>query len=476
MASRVFLLIIGLTVSTVAASESPNVILLMCDDLGYGDTGFNGNSIIQTPHLDQMARSGALLTNFHAGAAVCSPTRGTCLTGRHHYRYGIWSANRGHLPKQEITLARMLKSQGYTTGHFGKWHLGTLSREFSAKGAKRDPEVNFAPPWERDYDRSFVTESAVATWNPSKHLRYKNNPYWEDSVVATENLEGDDSRVIMDRAIPFINTAVATSTPFLAVIWFHAPHVPVVAGPDHLAMYEGHGEAAHYYGCITAMDEQVGRLRNRMKTLGIERDTIVFFCSDNGPEGKQPKGVTAGVTGGLRGRKRSEYEGGIRVPALVQWTGRIPPGTVIDSPLSTLDYFPTVRDVIGWQMPDDRPIDGTNMLPMLVGQRDNRPPIPFRVGETAGIIDGKFKLLIRKFPDDQAELYDLDIDRAETKSIAADNPNRVRKMTDMLRRVEESTRRSHAGVDYAAGFSPAETWVPLGGSKTKAKTLQTENK
>ena len=461
MALRTGVLILAVLVCLVVAAESPNVILLMCDDLGYGDTGFNGNSIIKTPHLDEMAKSGAVLTNFHAGAAVCSPTRGTCLTGRHHYRYGIWSANRGHLPAQEITLAKMLKTRGYTTGHFGKWHLGTLSREFSAKGQKRNPQLHYAPPWERDYDRSFVTESAVATWDPATHSRYENNPYWDDGVVAKQNLKGDDSRVIMDRVLPFINGAVADSTPFLAVVWFHAPHVPVVAGPEYLAMYKGHGDAAHYYGCITAMDEQVGRLRERVSSLGIERETLILFCSDNGPEGKQPKGTTVGVTGGLRGRKRSEYEGGVRVPAFAQWIGRIQPGVVIDTPLSTLDYFPTIQELVGYEMPDNRPIDGVSILGTLLGQREARPPIPFRVAHTAGLIDGNFKLVIRSFAPGDAELYKLDTDRGETNSVAHKHPHRVKEMTDTLRALEVSASRSHAGHDYAEQISPAEAWVPL---------------
>ena len=239
----------------------PNIILMMADDLGYGDTGFNGNKIIRTPHLDRMAQDGVKLTHFYAGNSVCSPTRGTCLTGRHHHRYGIWTANVGHLPKQEITLARMLKQQGYATGHFGKWHLGTLSKTISSKGERRKPAENFAPPWERDYDRSFVTESAVTTWNPGVGKRARNNPFYDDGVAVDPNdtsLQGGAARVVVDRAVPFMEQAVKEGKPFLSVVWFHAPHEDIEAGPDYLEMYEGQGDAAHYYGCITELDEQVG--------------------------------------------------------------------------------------------------------------------------------------------------------------------------------------------------------------------------
>ena len=170
------------------SQDQPNIILIMADDLGYGDVGFNGNSIIKTPHMDALAHDGLTFTNFYAGGPVCSPTRGTVLTGRHYSRYGIFSANVGHLPKEEITLQQLLKEQGYTTGHFGKWHLGTLNKEISAKGEKRKPAENYAPPWEHNYDESFVTESAVSTYNPSVGKRYNNNPYYHNQVVATENL------------------------------------------------------------------------------------------------------------------------------------------------------------------------------------------------------------------------------------------------------------------------------------------------
>ena len=132
------------------SQDQPNIILIMADDLGYGDVGFNGNSIIKTPHMDALAHDGLIFTNFYAGGPVCSPTRGTVLTGRHYSRYGIFSANVGHLPKEEITLQQLLKQEGYITGHFGKWHLGTLNKEISAKGKKRKPIENYAPPWDHN--------------------------------------------------------------------------------------------------------------------------------------------------------------------------------------------------------------------------------------------------------------------------------------------------------------------------------------
>ncbi|MGB0597668.1 MAG: sulfatase family protein [Rubripirellula sp.] len=452
-----YLLFFVTSFSFCLAAQPPNIILMMADDLGYGDTGFNGNKIIRTPNLDQMAQAGVKLTHFYAGGPVCSPTRGTFLTGRHYYRYGIWSANVGHLPTQEITLARMLKSKGYTTGHFGKWHLGTLSKNHSPKGPSRKPAENYAPPWERDYDRSFAVESSVSTWDPGSDK----NPFYDDGVV----LSGDDSsllggaaRVVVDRAVPFMEQAVKNDTPFLAVVWFNAPHEPIKAGPEYLAMYEEHGEAAHYYGCITELDEQVGRIRQRLQDWGIADNTLLCFCSDNGPEGKEPRGKKAGVTAGLRGRKRSLYDGGVRVPAIAEWPGRIKAGSMSDVPCSTLDYFPTIAKLTDYRMPDDRPIDGQDLMPILTGQKSKRKmSIPFRARGNATLVKDRFKLVLPV-----GELYDLSSDWSEERNIASSHPERVKLMTQELAAYLESMQKSHAGLDYGdPSFQPLDTWDTL---------------
>ena len=451
------ILLAALTATSVFAANRPNIILMMADDLGYGDTGFNGNTIIKTPQLDQMAKHGVKLTHFYAGGPVCSPTRATCLTGRHYYRYGIWSANQGHLPKQEITLARILKSQGYTTGHFGKWHLGTLSKTHSTKGPKRKPAENFAPPWERDYDRSFVVESSVSTWDPGSDK----NPFYDDGVALSgsdESLLGGAARVVVDRAVPFMAQAVKNKQPFLAVVWFNAPHAPVNAGPEYLKMYEGHGEAAHYYGCITELDEQVGRIRKSLRDWGVADNTLLLFCSDNGPEGKEPKGKRAGVTAGLRGRKRSLHDGGVRVPALAEWPGELKAGSVIHTPCSTLDYFPTVAKLISFQMPDARPIDGQDMMPILTGQVDTREKaIPFRARANATIVKHRYKLVLPK-----GELYNLSEDWSEENDIASAHPERVTRMTAEWKVYLASMRQSYLGADYDdPAFVQKDRWQAL---------------
>ncbi len=464
----------------------PNIVLLMCDDLGYGDTGFNGNTVIATPHLDALRTQGARFTRFYAGGPVCSPTRGTCLTGRHYSRYGITHANVGHLPEQEFTLARMCRERGYATGHFGKWHLGTLERTWSGK-PDRDPATHYAPPWERDYEHSFATEFAVPTWDPSRGFDPCTgarsdepwpSPYYRDGVRVDRPLRGCDSALIVDAALGFVEEAVTSGRPFLSTVWFHAPHTPVEAGPAYHARYAArHGDdAAHYYGCISAMDEQVGRLLARLDQLGVGDDTIVFFCSDNGPEGgygKPQHHRCHGDTAGLRGRKRSLFDGGIAVPALVRWPGLVTAGATVEAPCSTLDYLPTLAAALDVHLPADRPYDGIDIRDLLAGRRRRREsPIPYRFVDgrqamfgapTLALIDDEWKLLTNLVDDDEDQLFRLDEDRGETTDLRRDHPVRADAMHQHLRAFIDSCRRSHHGLDYPEPFIPTAAFQePIG--------------
>lgn len=446
------------------SSETPSVILVMADDLGWGDVGFNGNTTIKTPHLDEMAAAGAKLERFYAAAPVCSPTRGSCLTGRHPFRYGIYFANTGHMKPQELTLAELLKEHGYRTGHFGKWHLGTLTKTVpdANRGGARGA-AHFSPPQQNGFDVCFSTESKVPTWDPmlkpakagkngwnalgdGEGIAY-NTHYWDqDGAIVRENLSGDDSRVIMDRALPFIRDSVADGQPFFSVIWFHTPHLPVVAGPEYFAMYPEASDDHHrnYFGCITAMDAQIGRLRAELRRLGVADETLIAFCSDNGTEGgaKSP-----GSTGGFRGRKRSLYEGGVRVPAIIEWPAQIKPGTTSEFPASTSDYLPTILARIGASLPDRRPTDGIDLLPALKGQLDSRlgHPIGFQSNKIASLVDQQYKLIGKQ---KQYELYDLLKDPHESTNLATEHPGIVRSMSRQLEVWQASCKSSDAGNDY----------------------------
>jgi len=271
-------------------AERPNIILFMTDDQGWGDVGFNGNKDIITPHLDRLCGEGARLYHFFAGGPVCSPTRGTVLTGRHYWRYGIWSANTGRLPRQEYTIAKGLKDIGYMTGHFGKWHLGSPHPDYTGKGGGGGNPTHLARPEWFGYDKYFVTHHSVKTWDPygpdGSEIKTSDNPYWEDGKRVNDMLIGDDTRIIMDRVIPFIEKAAKTKTPFMAVIWSHTPHKRVEAGPEYEKLYERKDLSTgtvKYYGAITALDDQVGRLDEKLKELGLKKNTIFWFSSDNGP-------------------------------------------------------------------------------------------------------------------------------------------------------------------------------------------------
>lgn len=476
---RDFLKSIGVGVSVLAApgvlfaadtSETrPNIILCMTDDQGWGDTGYNGHPVLMTPNLDRMATEGIRFGRFYCGAPVCSPTRGSCLTGRHPYRYGIYFANVGHIKTEEITLAEVLKSKGYTTGHFGKWHLGTLTKTLkeSNRGGPRGAE-HYSPPWKNGFDVCFSTEAKVPTWDPMKkpaagagrkawhYLREAEQfvpygtHYWTGpEQMVTSNLDGDDSRVIMDRAIPFVQNAARQNKPFFAVIWFHAPHLPVVAGPKYLEMYKQQQDLyfQNFYGCITAMDEQIGRLRGELQRLNLAKNTMLWFCSDNGPEGgaKAP-----GRTKGLRGRKRSLYEGGVRVPGLLAWPQKIKKPCVVKMPCSTSDYFPTVLEVLGYKLPEaqTRPYDGVSLLPLIEAKMTQRPrPIGFESKNQVSLTDNRYKI----HSSDKAqtfELYDLIDDPGETRDIAADKPEILEAMRKTLETWRASCKASGAGADY----------------------------
>ncbi|MEE2947000.1 MAG: sulfatase-like hydrolase/transferase [Verrucomicrobiota bacterium] len=452
---------------TSQATDKPNIMLIMCDDLGWGDVGFNGNKVIRTPHLDAMAKAGIKFNRFYAAAPVCSPTRGSCITGRHPYRYGIPFANSGHMKPEELTLAELLKKKGYTTGHFGKWHLGTLTKTLkdANRGGPRGTK-HFSPPQMNGFDVCFSTESKVPTWDPLFRPKGNNSRKWWDSVSddgeavpygtaywnergesVTENTRGANSRVIMDRAIPFVRSATKRNQPFFCIVWFHTPHLPVVAGPRYAAMYAAHPKyAQHYYGCITAMDEQVGRLRAELRALGVADDTLLFFCSDNGPEGQA--GKAPGSAGHLSGRKRSLLEGGIRVPGIVEWPGRVQAGRSTNIPCVTSDYLPTVIDLVGAKPVIDRPIDGISLVPLLDDNLAKRgQSIGFESKGQLAWMGDRYKLY-RKSNAADFKLFDLVADPSEKTDLAKQKPNLAKRLAMELAAWRTSCRTSAAGEDY----------------------------
>ena len=448
--------------SLASGQEKPNILLVMADDLGWGDVGFNGNTAIKTPHLDEMAKNGLRFSRFYTASPLCSPTRGSCLTGRYPWRFGVLAAHTGGMRIAEYTVAEVAKSKGYTTGFFGKWHLGWVKPE------ERSPRGFYSPPWHHGFDETFATTSAVPTWDPTvtpagekgkkEGSPWKGGmPYVQDGVEVADNMSGDDSRVIMDRVIPFIQGAAANKQPFLACVWFHTPHEPVVAGPEYRKMYASHGTSKqNYYGCITAMDDQIGRLRAELRKLGIEKNTIIFFTSDNGPaDPLAKKGIAS--AGPFRGHKHTMYEGGLRVPSLVEWPGHVAAGTTSESIAATVDYFPTIVELTGASLGKkaERIIDGISMTGLFNGTSVKRvAPLFFGYRRLNGGIDGqalveeRYKLLNRASKGGGYELYDLLADPEEENNLVTTHPEVTAAMKKRMAEYDASCLLSRDGADY----------------------------
>jgi arylsulfatase A-like enzyme len=331
----------GLALAGEAAAR-PNIILCMADDQGWGDVGYNKHPVLNTPNLDAMADAGLRFDHFYAAAPVCSPTRGSVMTGRHPNRFGCFKW--GHtLRPQEITIAEALKRVGYVTGHFGKWHVGPVE-----KGSPVNPGA-----------------SGFGEWLSAPNF-FDNDPILSREGIAIQT-KGESSIVTADAAIAFVRKHVRSRQPFLAVVWFGSPHSPHVAIKEDYAPYAAHGEKkANFYGEIAGIDRAVGKLRTELRDLGIHENTIFWYCSDNG-------GLPGlGATGG-RKHKGSIYEGGLRVPAIIEWPARIPKSRVTKVPANTVDIYPTLVELASARPEVQPPLDGVSLVPLIDGKMTARP-------------------------------------------------------------------------------------------------------
>jgi arylsulfatase A-like enzyme len=475
-------------ISDSVAQRRPNIILLMADDMGWGDTSYNGNLNLKTPNLDEMASAGLVFNRFYSAAPVCSPTRASVLTGRHPFRDKIFFAMVGDSPNalepHKFSLGQLMKDADYRTGFFGKWHLGAMTTEVvDGRYGGSGSEALYSPPWEHGFETVFATESRVPTYDPSIRPRsqlgadpqrhpmeeamedtkrgwwapldkpddgiFFGTYYWKETgEKETRELTGDDSRILIDELINFIEKDKG-GEPFFAVVWFHTPHLPLVAGTlDQQAYSNFNFFDRTYYGAVSAMDREIGRLRSHLTEAGIADETALWFTSDNGPEGLLD--IKPGQTQGLRERKRSLYEGGIRVPGIVEWSGRIKAGTRIDVPAVTSDILPTVVSWIGAELPPDRHLDGRNLDDIMSGVKTSRhSPIGFESQYQMAWLDDRYKLVF--IPRDlnaqarkvarhsqnpattfEFELYDIVKDPGETKDLATENPDIIRQMSSEL--------------------------------------------
>jgi arylsulfatase A-like enzyme len=327
-----------------AHAQPPNIVLIMADDQGWGDTAYNGHQVLKTPNLDEMASKSLRFDQFYAAAPVCSPTRASVLTGRHPNRMGVFKW--GHsLRPQEVTIAEALKTAGYATGHFGKWHLGSV---------RMNSPVN---PGNSGFD----------VWLSAENF-YDNNPILSRKGIALQ-LEGESSMIAADAAIDFMEKAKQADRPFLAVVWFGSPHSPFRAAAQDRSLYEGRKDA-DWLGEITGIDRAVGKLRSALKEMGISDNTLVWYCSDNG-------GLKVASTGG-RARKGSVYEGGLRVPGIIEWPAKIKQPRVSKIAVNSSDIYPTLLEIAGVSVDAQPPLDGVSLLPVLENQPGaGRPAMGF---------------------------------------------------------------------------------------------------
>ncbi len=466
------LLGVWLVSPTMAAANRPNIVLVMADDQGWGETGYNGHPHVKTPVLDAMAKSALKLERFYSGAPNCTPTRTSVMTGRNANRSGAFAPNWSTRP-EEITLAHILKAAGYRTGHFGKWHIGAV---------KAESPVN---PRRMGFDEYLSHDNF-----------FEMHPVLSRNGAPPERHEGESSEIVAAAAAKFARQVAAEGKPFFIVLWFGSPHGPYSGLEKDVALYRDlpDEQLRLRFAEITAMDRALGQFRDVLRELGRREDTLLWYNSDNGLPPDVP-----GFDGGWRGRKGSIYEGAFRVPAIVEWPAviRAPRASAVAA--VTSDILPTVLDLLGLKHPAPaRPLDGVSLArivrgePMTErpapigfwkyptgGERDNGRYIPEDVsrgttpttrnpaidftnfkhpvartenfGGEAAWTDNRYKLVAGEGGRAKArtELFDLLADPYEKNDIAAQHPEIVRRMTEQLHAWQRSVERSLTGADYA---------------------------
>ena len=420
-------------------AEKPNLIIIYCDDMGYGDLSCFGNPTIKTPNLDRMALEGQKWTSFYVSASVSSPSRAGLLTGRMGVRTGMYGNQRGvlfpnspgGLPSEETTIAEMLQSAGYQTACIGKWHVGHKDEYLPLNHGF---EYFFGSPFSNDMSRKEQVKCGNMNY-PHEYIIYK-----QDKIVYREPDQTDLTKLFTTEAVNYINKH--HQNPFFLYLAHPMPHFPVYASQA----FQGKSERGKYGDTIEELDWSVGEILSTLKRNGIDQNTYVVFTSDNGPW--LPYKQEAGTAGPLRDGKNSHYEGGFRVPCIV-WGNGIDPGT-ITSMGSTLDIIPTFCDLLGLPLPSDRVYDGVSLLPVLTDHTAKSPRQTFffyRGSLLYAVRKGNYKL---HFMDresygskhvtvyEKPVLYDLGSDPEERFNIADKFPEMVNELKELAKEHQNS--------------------------------------
>ncbi|MGJ8723371.1 MAG: sulfatase-like hydrolase/transferase [Roseibacillus sp.] len=408
-------------------TSKPNFVIVVADDMGWGDSGTYGNELIKTPNMDRMAAKGVKFTQCYSACGVCSPSRSAILTGRTPYRNGVWRHLSGnheaHLRESEITYPELLKTKGYETCHVGKWHL-------LSKNQFNNPD--YPQPGDHGYDYWMYTQNNAIPSHKNPNNFFRNGE-------AVGETEGYSAQLVAAEAGHWLKEVRDSSKPFALSIWFHEPHSPIATDSKFQGLYKGH-KNAKYMGNITQLDNALGMVLDALEEQGVSDNTLVFFTSDNGPVPS-----FGGSAGGLRGNKRSEYEGGIRVPGLACWPGKIEPGSVSEVPVVGTDVFSTVLDIVGVPLPEDRTIDGASMIPAFTGKPIERKVPLFWRTHVSGPEDrvamriGDWKIVadetLTKF-----QLFEVQKDWKEETDLAAENPEKTEEMKVKLLKLWEEIK------------------------------------
>ena len=422
----------------------PNVVVLLADDLGYHDIGCYGGPV-KTPALDGLAQRGARFTDFYSGCAVCSPSRATLLTGRHHIRAGVYSwihdaSQNSHLLTRETTLAEILKDAGYSTAHVGKWHLGLPTEERT----KPTPDQHGFDYW-------------FATWNNAAPS-HKDPKNFIRNGKPVGPLDGYSCQLVVDEAIDWLDKhRPDKEAPFFLNVWFHEPHAPIAAPADIVGDYgSGDDKAAVYSGTIDNTDRAIKRLLEKLAAVDAPEDTLIVYASDNGS-------YRDDRTGGLRGRKGLNWEGGIRVPGIFSWPGTIPQNLTITEPAGLVDILPSVCGLLNLAKPTAVHLDGSDLSSLLKGNagferhqplfwhlQKSRPIVAMRDGDYSLVADPDYDLSTKNMFKEEwipkikgggyknYQLFNLKDDPNQETDLAAAQPALLAELKSKLLRINAS--------------------------------------
>ena len=449
----IFYLFIVLQITSLIFSKTPNFIVFFTDDQGYEDIGCFGSPKIKTPHLDKLAAEGRKFTSFYSANSVCSPSRAALMTGCYPTRVSVpgvlFPRHKEGLNPDEITIAEVLKTKGYATSCIGKWHIGHKPKFLPTRqgfdsyyGIPYSNDMTIDPEAQLAADinlREGFTLDRIKNEKPKKNLvpLMRNEEVIEypcDQTTLTKRYT--------EEAVKFIEKN--EDKPFFLYLPHTMPHIPLFASKK----FKGKSDRGPYGDTIEEIDWSVGEIMKALRKNSLDENTLVIYTSDNGPwKLKEGRGGSAHP---LRGYKFQTYEGGMRVPCIMSWKGKIPSGTVCDEIGATIDLLPTFADLAGAKIPDDRIIDGKNIWPIISGKKGARSPHDiyyyYKGNRLESARQGKWKIRRSGKKSQSVELYDLDNDIAESKNLSQKNPELIQTILKKMDKFDKDLKFSQRPI------------------------------